>query len=154
MIWNAFILFPFIPLCRLLSLGVSNAWKFRASFQSDSGIRVEGNERRKLQRERGEKFGERYYPLRVGGMHGRWMLRFRVLVPASHPPSPRSSGSTRIENPLSLFLRRDRRIFTLALREFLGVAKTSATFTGYFATLAKLNAVAKMRENWRLVAWT
>jgi len=97
------------------------------------------------EKEKDESPNERYYPSPGSG--------FCVLVVAFFSLVPRSSGSTRIENPLSLFLLRRRRIFTPIL-ELFNAAKTGATFTSHSATLAKLNAIVEMIHNWRLTVWS
>lgn len=80
---------------------------------------------------------------------GWWMQRFRVLVRASHPPPRAQAEVLELKIHYLCFCAEAGGIFTLALRERLGVAKTGATFTRYFSTLAKLNAVAEMRQ-WKI----
>jgi len=108
---------------------------------------MEGNKQMGCEKKKkDESPNERYYPSRVESPGSG----FCVLVVAFFSHVPRSSGSTRIENPLSLFLLRRRCIFTPILRELFNAAKTGATFTSHSATLAKLNAIVEMIHNWRL----
>lgn len=110
---NAFYHFQFRFSCRFISLEVPSARKFRTSFYSiawdESGRKWRGRESRG---DREKSSSERYYSSRaVDATISRAAPRASRFLPLW-----RSSGSTRIENPLSLFLRRDRWIFMPVLR--------------------------------------